>query len=755
MLVALIAGCLASLAVAAPTVAADAADSPNILDHPRTDVAELESTGPDGAPRILVVEPLDSTGRTAHVSILARDGTWSSVAGATVDVDASGVGDSGTPWLVGLGNDQFVLIATSRLMERSVLVPIDAREGDGKPWVVQGPPVRLDAAIDDAGAADVDGDGALELVVANARALRQGACDGSTIWVFHDGQLASRSTFAIGDVRLAAGVLGSFDDVPGEDLAVYASSDCPEGPGGGSDLRLLSINLVDGVIRSDRPAASPGIPPAMAPPVRFDADGDGRDELLGLVPRGLAVLDPLDGWSDIRVASSAAMPLGSTAMTEPAGEPRTRVAWLEPAIEGRGSIGTELVRREATGALDTGPATVRWDTPTPSDRWRALLADAAAGELRQAGPAAWSGVLDDPSCRDLLVPTAMVACGSDAVAPSAAWISTQPLFAFDSRGGRRLLVAAGIEREFGSGLPVSPRPWSGSAAGRWRHGPSTAFALAEVEVAHLADSLVPVPVVDRTATRGPAAVLGTRVGVRLVATAFPRGPDAVEPTPGTLLGAVRELGPASNGRSTIVRVSVPPGVASSAQGSVEELSLAGLTMTDGTPAERWAVFVVALDDSGDLAGPVATLVTQDVVGPVIDLVAPVTSPVWPQPARLVGTVEVGATVTVEGDATVEMGERGSFAIETPLAPWPQTLRVVATDQVGNATVLDVTVIGGFDYRILPWPAILAVAVLAAAMVSGIVGSRRRRGPVSGAPAGIVGSGDPTPELEDLPPRSGA
>ncbi len=748
-------GCLAPLAVAAPTSAAEAAFSPNLLDHPRVDVAELESTGPDGAPRILVVDPRDPIDGSVRVSILARDGVWSSVATASVDVGAADAEGLGEPWLIGLGGDQFVIITTSEATERSTLVPIDARESDGKPWVVQGQPVRLDAVIDDAGVADVDGDGDFELVVANARTLRQGGtCQGSIVWVFSRRDLEVLAAFPMQDLRLAAGVLGSFDDVPGEDLVAYGYPNCPAGPDLGNDLRLLSINLVDGVVRSDRLAASAGIPPAMVPPVRFDADGDGRDELLGLVPRGLAVIDPHNGWADIRVASSAAMPLGSTAVTGVAGEPRTRVAWLEPAIEGRGSIGTELVRREATGALDTGPATVRWGTPTPSDRWRALLADATITTLRQAGPVAWSGVLDDPSCHDLLVPTAIVACGSDAVVPSAAWVSTQPLFAFDSRGGRRLLVAAGTEREFGSGLPVSPRPWAGSAAGRWRHGPSATFALAEVEVADLADSIVPTPVVDRTAALGPAAVLGTRVGMRLIATAFPRGPDAGEPTPGTLLGAVRELGPASNGSSRIVRVSVPPGVASSAQGAVEELSLAGLTLTDGTPAERWAVYVVALDDSGDVAAPVATMVTQDVVGPVIEVVAPVTSPVWPQPARLVGTVEAGATVTVDGDAVVEMGERGSFAIEAPLAPWPQTLRVVATDQVGNTTVLDVTVIGGFDYRILPWPAILAVVVLAAAMVSGIVGSRRRRGGSAGTPSGPVVSGEPMPELEDLPPRAG-
>lgn len=748
-------GCLGPLAAPRPTLAADGSDSPNILDHPRIDVAELGSTGPDGTPRILVIDPLDATGRSVRASVLARDGTWSSVASVTVDVDASGVGDAGRPWLVGLGGDRFVLIATSDLMDRTALVAIDAREVDGAASIAMGRMIAFDAPIDDAGVADVDADGVLDLVVANARTLRRGGtCQGSMIWVFRGGDLARPSAIQVADVRLAAGVLGSFDASPGEDLAVYAYPNCPAGPDVQSDLRLLSVNLADGSVRSDRPAAASPLSAWVAPPVRFDADGDGRHELLGLVPRGLAVIDPHGGWSDIRVASTAAMPLGATA-TVGAGEPRTRVAWLEPSIEGRGSIGTESVRREASGALDTGPATVRWDAPTPSDRWRALLADATIGTLRQAGPVAWSGVLDDPSCHDLLVPTALVACDSDAVAPSAAWVSTQPLLAFDSRSGRRLLVAAGIEREFGSGLPVSPRPWAGSAAGRWRHGPSAPFALGEVVVEDLADSSVPTPVVDRTAARGPTAVIGTRVGVRLITTAYPRGPDALAPAPGTFLGAVRELTPASNGTSSIVRTSVPLGVASSTRRALEGLSLAGMTMTDGSPVERWAVFVVALDDSGDVAGPVATLVELDVVGPTIELVAPVTSPVWPQPARLSGTVEVGATVAVEGDATVEIGERGAFAIETPLAPWPQTLRIVATDQVGNETVLDVTVIGGFDYRILPWPAILAVVVLSAALVSGIVGSRRRRGEVDATPIGPAGAGDPVPELEDLPPRSGA
>lgn len=753
LLLASMTGCLGQLVVPATAIAAE---SPNLLDHARIDVAELESSGADGAPRILVVDPLDSTGRNVHLSILARDGTWSSMAGATIDVDASGVGDAGKPWLVGLGNDQFVLIATSRLMERSVLVPIDAREGDGRPWVVQGQPVRLDTAIDDAGAADVDGDGSLELVVANARTLRQGGtCQGSTIWVFHDGELARRSEFPVPDVRLAAGVLGSFDESPGDDLAVYAYPNCPAGPDVSSDLRLLSINLADGTLRSDRPAASSPVSAWVAPPVKFDADGDGRDELLGLVPRGLAVIDPLDDWSDIRVASTAAMPLGATSVAGPPGALRTRVAWLEPSIGGRGSVGTELVRREESGALDTGPATVRWDEPIPSDRWRALLADATIATLRQASPVAWTGSLGDPSCTDLLVPIVMVACGSDSVLPSATWVSTQPLFAFDAGAGRVLMVAAGTEQEFGSGLPASPRPWAGSAAGRWRHGPSASFALAEVEAADLADDVVPTPVLDRTAARGPIATVGARVGARLITTAYPRGAGAMEPVPGPLMGALQDLSPGSNGRAALIRIPVPPGVVSSAQGAVAEVSLAGLTLTDGTAPDRWAVFIVAIDDTGDIAGPVATMVALDIVGPTLEVAVPLTSPIWPTPARLAGTVEAGATVTVDGEAVVEMGERGAFEIETNLAPWPQTLRVVATDQVGNETVLEVTVVGGYDYRALPWPAILAVGVLAAAIVSGVVGSRRRRGAGATASSSPVGAGDPVPELEELPPRSGA
>ncbi len=386
---------------------------------------------------------------------------------------AAGAEDPGEPWLIGLGGDRFVLIASSDAAERTALVPIDAREVDGAASIVLGPAVQVDAPIDDAGVADVDGDGALDLVVGE-RADAPPGRDVSGVDGLGLRRRGSRAPVPRSRSRTSvspAGCSARSMTCPGRTWRSTRTPTVPPDRTSGPTCDCSRSTSWTGSLRSDRLAASAGIPPSMAPPVRFDADGDGRDELLGLVPRGLAVIDPLDGWADIRVASSAAMPLGTTAVTDPAAEPRTRVAWLEPAIEGRGSIGTELVRREATGSLDTGPATVRWDAPTPSDRWRALLADATIATLRQAGPVAWSGVLDDPSCRDLLVPTAMVACGSDSVAPSAAWVGTQPLFAFDSRAGRRLLVAAGIEREFGSGLPASPRPWAGGAAGRWRHGP--------------------------------------------------------------------------------------------------------------------------------------------------------------------------------------------------------------------------------------------------------------------------------------------
>ena len=135
-------------------------------------------------------------------------------------------------------------------------------------------------------------------------------------------------------------------------------------------------------------------------------------------------------------------------------------------------------------------------------------------------------------------------------------------------------------------------------------------------------------------------------------------------------------------------------------------------------------------------------------------------PLWPFAAALPGAAEPGATVDVDGIGPIEPDRRGRFTIETPLAPWPQTLRIVATDLSGNETVREVSVIGGVDYRRFPWELIGAVALLGAVGISGMLGSRWRRSTGGARPVSVAaGRGayyddGPVAEIEDLPPGAG-
>ena len=115
-------------------------------------------------------------------------------------------------------------------------------------------------------------------------------------------------------------------------------------------------------------------------------------------------------------------------------------------------------------------------------------------------------------------------------------------------------------------------------------------------------------------------------------------------------------------------------------------------------------------------------------------------------------------MTVAGIGPVELDRRGQFAIRTPLAPWPQTLVVTATDASGNVTRRELSVVGGIDYRRFPWATIVAAALLLAVVASGLLGNRWRRSVgrpvvVPGRSAYALDDG-PVAEMEDLPPGSG-
>jgi hypothetical protein len=212
---------------------------------------------------------------------------------------------------------------------------------------------------------------------------------------------------------------------------------------------------------------------------------------------------------------------------------------------------------------------------------------------------------------------------------------------------------------------------------------------------------------------------------------------------------------------TVLRIPVPPGLESGRDGSGVRLPLDDARFADGEHADRWSVGLVAVNDWGEIGDPVAGLIVRDAIGPFLNLEPPFITPVWPLPAALPGAAEPGATVEVEGIGPIESDRRGRFTIETPLAPWPQTLRIVATDPSGNDTVREVSVIGGVDYRRFPWEQIAAIILLAVVGLSGFVGSRWRRSTAGPRPVAVTGGraaayydDGPVAEIEDLPPGAG-
>ena len=75
---------------------------------------------------------------------------------------------------------------------------------------------------------------------------------------------------------------------------------------------------------------------------------------------------------------------------------------------------------------------------------------------------------------------------------------TTPLTAYDSAGGRRLLVAGGLGWSTGSGSLAVPSPLAATtAAGGWRSAPSSPFALEELDAGDIRYfSTYPSPIVD-------------------------------------------------------------------------------------------------------------------------------------------------------------------------------------------------------------------------------------------------------------------
>ena len=748
-------GCAVVAGSPAPTRAQTAPSSP--LEVTRADLAWLRP-GPGATPRILVVD-LPVPGPLAWrvpVSVLERDpaGGWAVTVASELRVPDASLRTE-RPWLVGLDPDAFALVVPSGDAQRTTTIGFEV-VGDGDRAVIRERwRTTIEGLVDDGGAADVDGDGRPELVVASARTLREGdLCQGSSVWVI-DALAGTTRAFEVADVRLAAGVVGSFDPTPGDDLAVYAYPNCPAGPDILWELRLVVLRLVDGTTVLDRSAADFDGASRVAPPIRFDADADGRHELLALGRGGLTIVDPRrDDQAGTRVATSAAIPLGTTRESQAA----ARVAWLEPGTAGRSSIRTAPIRRDAGGVLRAGSATILWDPGQPSDRWLATIAGAVSGALAQAGPpSVTTAASDGDGCEDLIVPLAVVRCGDAGVDEGPAWLGTRPLGRIPAPDGARLLVASGTEWTPGEGPPAVPAPWASGSDGRWRHGASALFVLAEIAEGDLVSGAGTArPIVRRAARPGPLARFEAERGARLLTTVAARSDTAIEPKEPTLPAALgTPIGRLSE--AAVLRIPVETGEPSGGgPRHTIDLGLTGARLSSGQPAQHWAITSVALDDRGEPSAPVALMVVQDTEPPMIALDVPALTPIWPVPATLTGRVEPGATVAFVGGGPIRADDDGRFIIETPLAPWPQIVTVVATDEFGQQAEHSVSMVGGVDYRPWPWPAIVAGAVLVGVIGSGLLGRHRGRSAAPSArPSSSRGFDDgPAPELEELAPGEG-
>ncbi|MEO6207614.1 MAG: hypothetical protein ABIP77_06645 [Candidatus Limnocylindrales bacterium] len=753
----LVGAVMTPLAASVPgAIAVEPTDSPNRLDHPILDLALLEPSGPDDAPRLLVMDAIESAPGVFRIAILRRDGAWDVDSELQVNLGVAGV----MPWFVGLSPTRFAMLAVAPNAPGTVIVGIQTDAGAGRADLAETARQALAVAVDDAGAADVDGNGTMELVVGTARTTRTGAtCQGSTLRVLDGATLATLGgTVDVPEQRLAAGVIGRWDDVPGDDLLAYAYPNCPAGPDIAADLRLVAIRLADGALVLDR-GIGRDIPTFVGPPIRLDLDGTGMHEVVALDAQGLSVLDPTSGWGAQRIGTSLATAVVAGAGPEAdSAATGVRIAWVDPG-QAVGILTTRLIREDRRNI-----SVVDWEYLTRGDaapsRLDAAFMETSAAVQRQVSPAGWMGATIDGGCPDLIMAGAILPCGATDLRPGAAWIGTRPVTIVDDDGNRRLMVASGLGRDPSNGFPQTPSPWATAPAGWWRHGPSGPFALAELRAADLMYFReFPTPAATLERTSAPDATTGIPgfTGVRMFVGIAALPADAPEPPFDPGLGTLQSQ---AQGLTTmlVTRIPVPPGVEAGRDGGLATISLGDTTLADGTRADRWSVGVVPVNDWGEIGSPVFGVVMRDAVGPSLIVEAPFTSPIWPFTASIDGSAEPRSVVRVAGVDNVEMDRRGRFTIQTVLAPWPQTLSVTATDASGNITRREMSVIGGIDYRRFPWAMIAAIALLMVVTLSGLLGSRRRGGRAGLLDGRTAASSSPhdgsMAEMEELPPGSG-
>jgi hypothetical protein len=730
--------------------------SDNLLDRPIVDVALLARS--DGQPPDLIT--LSTDGQVPggiEISVLRRDGTWSSIAEETITVrSATG---AARPWLVDLGGGRFAVLSGDSDEHQTSVVGISVAGASE----IRHPLIRtittVDMFVTDAGAADIDGDGVAELVVAGS-SVPSGTtalCDHTRIAVFDGTSLAPRATFGVPDVRLAGAAIGEWDDAPGADLLAYTTTFDPcvldastSGTGGALTTGLRAIRLSDGSTIADMPSPPEGGPVGV--PLAFDLDGDGVDEALVREGPSLVLADPSRGWSTTSLATDSALPLLAA---RGAGLERTggRIAWFESGgTRLRPVLSMTNVLRAPSGEIVVvEPSSMDLPGPASTRGELGLAIMEQAASLEQV-PAVWRGDLDGDGCPEVLAPLVTAECdGQRVLRAGALWLATRPLAAFDAGPVRELLVAPAIDWDPGLGGPMTPTPSAAGAPGAWRHGPSARFALSELragDATYFMTYPIPRPTIDRIAARDRATDVpgftGSRVLVRSVTTRIKDRRPPVAPPLDAFLGGSTAPGE----RVSLSRIAVPAGAEAGRDGSFVRVPLPDILTGDVGPVEGWAVSMSQINDWGEIALPVAGTVTRDTTGPSLALEIPFTSAPWPWHASLQGRSETGVLVSLAGEAPVATDRFGRFVLETQLAPWPQTVELTGVDLSGNVTTTRFSVVGGIDYRTFPWPAILAAILMIGALVGAVRSGRNGSTVREVIPVSL--DDEAFPEIEDLP-----
>lgn len=735
--------------VGAPTASAIEPPTPGPLDRRLSDLALLESdAGPSAPPLLLTLDTVDLPSGAVRIALLDRSIDWGPVASETVTLADPGDGAE-TPWFVELGPGRLVILATSHEQGQTTLVPLRVTPGAGDP-IDLGRLVPLAMAVDDAGAVDVDGDGRIELVIASATTSRdRGTCQSSEIRVLDGASLSQRAQFSVPDVRLAGGVLGDWDDDPGGDLLAYTYANCPAGPDSAQRLGLLAVRLADG---TSTEVLSPGDPPASLPlpgvPLKADFDGDGRTEAVIRDGGPLAIVDPARGWVRTEIARGDALPLAALDAHD---DGRAGVVvWLEQSGSNDLAIAIGTVRRSDNGSLRVTTESLDLDDVSASRRSQVIraLSDAA---VTQAPTQAWVGDIDSNGCAEILAPLLIAECvggNEQSMRAGAAWFATRPIAIFDARNRRELLIAATMAWHPDQGAPRAATPAAIGAIAAWRHGPSVQFALSEIrasDAVYFSTFPVPRPTIERGPVQMQATDLPGFTGVRVVVRATAIAPEAAGSRDAPDLDTFFHDPVLERELVGVGRIPVPAGAESGRDGSFLRLPLDDAESPDGLPPARWTVTIAQINDWGEVAGPIRQTIELDLDGPSLVVETPFLSAPWPFEATLHGRSEPGIEIRGGTAGPVQSDRRGRFEVRTHLAPWPQTVELVAVDETGNRTTRRFTLVGGVDYRSFPWAAILAVALLLGAILSA------GRGVATTREFEILPDSELLPEIEELPP----